>query len=129
MSKIAINTENAPEALGPYSQAVVHGDLAFISGQIPLNPKKNLIEKSNPIAQIHQVFENLANVAQATGCDLNDCLKLTIFVTDMGIFDAVNEAMKDFFSEPYPARSVVEVKSLPKAADLEVDAILALSHD
>jgi len=129
MSKIAIATENAPKALGPYSQAVAQNGLVFISGQIPLDPKSNSIVSENKESQVRQTFQNLASIAHATGCILNDCIKLTIFVTDLKDFDLVNTTMREFFSEPYPARSVVEVKSLPKGGILEIDAILALSHD
>jgi len=129
MSKIAITTKDAPKALGPYSQAVVQNGLIFISGQIPLDPKSNSIVSENKESQVRQTFQNLANITNATGCALNDCMKLTIFVTDLADFDLVNTTMREFFSEPYPARSVVEVKSLPKGGILEIDAILALSHD
>ncbi len=129
MSKIAIATENAPKALGPYSQAVAQNGLVFISGQIPLDPKSNSIVSEIKESQVRQTFQNLASIANATGCTLNDCIKLTIFVTDLKDFDLVNTTMREFFSEPYPARSVVEVKSLPKGGILEIDAILALSHD
>ena len=129
MSKIAITTENAPRALGPYSQAVIQNSLVFISGQIPLDPKNNAIISENKESQVRQTFQNLSNIAHAAGCALNDCLKLTVFVTDLSDFDLINTTMKEFFCEPYPARSVVEVRSLPKGGILEIDAILALSHD
>ena len=128
MSKIAINTNNAPSAIGTYSQAIVSGELVFISGQIPFDPQNNEKGEGDRVAQIHRTFQNLANVAESSGSSLDNCLKLTIFLLDLKDFDIINTIMKDFFSEPYPARSVVEVKSLPKSVPLEVDAILALSR-
>ena len=128
MSKIAINTNNAPSAMGTYSQAIVSGELVFISGQIPFDPQTNAKVEGDGAAQVRRTFQNLANVAESSGSSLDNCLKLTIFLLDLKDFDMINTIMKDFFSEPYPARSVVEVKSLPKSVPLEVDAILALSR-
>ena len=125
MTKIAVTTQKAPRALGPYSQAIVHGSMVFISGQIPLDPDTDAIVSGNTEAQIIQVFSNLATVAEAAGCNLDDCLKLSVYLIDLTIFDTVNEIMTGIFSEPYPTRSVVEVSSLPKNAILEIDATLA----
>lgn len=128
MPKIAINTNNAPSAIGTYSQAIVSGELVFISGQIPFDPQSNAKVEGDRTAQIHRTFQNLANVAESSGSSLDNCLKLTIFLLDLKDFDMINTIMKEFFSKPYPARSVVEVKSLPKSVPIEVDAILALSR-
>ena len=128
MSKIAVNTNNAPSAIGTYSQAIISGELVFISGQIPFDPQNNAKVEGDRAAQVHRTFQNLANVAESSGSSLDNCLKLTIFLLDLKDFDMINIIMKDFFSEPYPARSVVEVKSLPKSVSLEVDAILTLSR-
>ena len=128
MSKIAINTNDAPSAIGTYSQAIISEGLVFISGQIPFDPQSNSLVEGDRSTQIRRTFQNLANIAESSGSSLNDCLKLTIFVLNLKDFDLINVTMKEFFSEPYPARSVVEVKSLPKSVPLEIDAILALSR-
>ena len=129
MSKIAITTDNAPKALGTYSQAVINGNLVFVSGQIPIDPENNSLVSEDKRTQIRRTFQNLANIAESSGCSINDCLKLTIFLTDLEDFELINSVMKDFFSEPYPARSVIGVRSLPKSVSLEIDAILALSSN
>ena len=126
--KKQIFTNKAPAAIGPYSQAIQLGDMVFISGQIPFDPQNNEKVEGDRVAQVHRTFQNLANVAESSGSSLDNCLKLTIFLLDLKDFDMINTIMKDFFSKPYPARSVVEVKSLPKSVPLEVDAILALSR-
>ena len=128
MSKIAINTENAPNAIGTYSQAIINEGWGFVSGQIPFDPQKNSMVEGDMATQIRRTFQNLANIAESSGSSLDNCLKLTIFLIDLKDFDLINTIMRDFFSEPYPARSVVEVKSLPKSVPLEVDAILGLSR-
>ena len=128
MSKIAINTDNAPSAIGTYSQAIINEGWVFVSGQIPFDPQKNSMVEGDMATQIRRTFQNLANIAESSGSSLDNCLKLTIFLIDLKDFDLINTIMRDFFSEPYPARSVVEVKSLPKSVPLEVDAILGLSR-
>ncbi len=128
MSKIAINTDNAPNAIGTYSQAIINEGWVFVSGQIPFDPQKNSMVEGDMATQIRRTFQNLANIAESSGSSLDNCLKLTIFLIDLKDFDLINTIMRDFFSEPYPARSVVEVKSLPKSVPLEVDAILGLSR-
>lgn len=127
MSKETLHTDKAPEAIGTYSQAVRHQGLVFISGQIPLAPETMEIVEGGIEAQIRRVFENLSAICSAAGGSLDDIVKLTVFLTDLGNFPQVNEIMGQFFSEPYPARAAVEVSALPKGVDVEMDAILATS--
>ena len=126
MSKKAISSDDAPAAIGTYSQAVRHGKLVFLSGQIPLDPATMAFADGDFEARARQVFDNLKAVAEAAGGDLNQVLKLTIFLTDLGNFATVNKVMEDYFDKPYPARAAVGVASLPKGADVEADAILGL---
>ncbi len=124
MSRIPVHTDNAPAAIGTYSQAIRHNNTIYISGQIPLDPQTGeLVEGID--AQIVQVFENLSAVAEAAGSDLSQALKVTVFLTDLGHFAKVNEVMEQYFSKPYPARAAVEVAGLPKEALVEADAVLA----
>lgn len=125
--KTIISTSDAPQAIGTYSQAVVANGLVFCSGQIPLNASGELIE-GDLTQQIQQVFNNLKAVAHAAGTDLNNAVKLTVYLTDMADFPMVNEVMAQFFDEPYPARAAVAVKTLPKNVTVEVDAILQLAE-
>ena len=124
MSKNIINTDKAPQAIGTYSQAVRHQGLVFISGQIPLDPVSMEIVPGGIEAQIRRVFDNLAAVCTAAGGSLDDIVKLTIFLTDMGHFPQVNTIMGQYFTAPYPARAAVEVSALPKGVSVEMDAIL-----
>lgn len=124
MTKKIIQTDNAPQAIGPYSQAVEVNGLLFLSGQIPLNPQTNELVGDGFLQQAQQVFANLDAVAKAAGCSLLDAVKLTIYVTDLDNFAIVNEVMAKFLPQPYPARAAVQVAALPKGALLEVDAIL-----
>lgn len=126
MSKHAIHSENAPAAIGTYSQAIRTGDLVFLSGQIPLDAATMEVVEGNFEARARQVFENLKAVAVAAGGDLDQVVKLTIFLTDLGNFATVNSVMEDYFEKPFPARAAVGVASLPKGVDVEADAILAL---
>ena len=126
MSKKTIHTDGAPAAIGTYSQAVEAGGLVFLSGQIPLVPETMEIVEGDFTARARQVFTNLQAVADAAGGNLNDIVKLTIFLTDLDNFATVNAVMEDFFDAPYPARAAVGVASLPKGVDVEADAILAL---
>ena len=126
MSKQAITSDAAPAAIGTYSQAVRTGNLVFLSGQIPLDPETMDIVAGEFEARARRVFENLAAVAEAAGGSLDDVVKLTVFLTDLDNFATVNSVMEDFFQQPYPARAAVGVASLPKGADVEADAILAL---
>ncbi len=126
MSKKAIHSDAAPAAIGTYSQAVRSGDLVFMSGQIPLDPQTMEIVDGDFEARARQVFNNLKAVAEAAGGDLNQVVKVTIFLTDLNNFAVVNSVMEDFFDQPFPARAAVGVASLPKSVDVEADAILAL---
>ena len=126
MKKQAIHSDAAPAAIGTYSQAVQSGQLVFLSGQIPLRPDDMTIVDGDFAARARQVFTNLGAVAAAAGGDLNDIVKLTIFLTDLNDFATVNAVMEEFFEQPFPARAAVEVSALPKGVDVEADAILAL---
>ena len=121
-----IHTPDAPDAIGTYSQAVRSGDWVFLSGQIPLEPRTMQMVEGDMRAQIRRVFDNLGAVAGASGGNLADCVKLTVYLTDLGHFPLVNEVMAEYFSEPYPARAAVGVAALPKGAAVEMDAILNL---
>jgi reactive intermediate/imine deaminase len=127
MSKQPIHTDDAPAAIGTYSQAIQAGGLVFISGQIPLVPDTMEVVDGDFEKRARQVFSNLEAVARAAGGSLNDVVKLTIFLTDLDNFATVNAVMEDFFEQPFPARAAVGVASLPKGVDVEADAILALS--
>ena len=124
MSKNIISTDQAPQAIGTYSQAVKHQGLVFISGQIPLDPSSMEVVTGGIEAQIRQVFENLSAVCTAAGGSLDDIVKLGVFLTDMSDFPQVNTIMGQYFTAPYPARAAVEVSALPKGVNVEMDAIL-----
>ncbi len=126
MPRTPIRTDAAPKAIGTYSQAVRSGDTVYLSGQIPLDPATMQLVEGGIDAQIARVFENLRAVAEAAGGSLDDVVKLTVFLTDLGNFPAVNEVMARFFAEPFPARAAVGVASLPMGVPVEMDAILAL---
>ena len=126
MSKQAIHTDNAPAAIGTYSQAIETRGMVFLSGQIPLDPATMEIVDGDFEARARRVFENLAAVAAAAGGSLDDVVKVTVFLTDLDNFATVNGVMEDFFRQPFPARAAVGVASLPKGVDVEADAILAL---
>jgi reactive intermediate/imine deaminase len=124
--KQAIHTANAPEAIGAYSQAIKVGQTVFISGQIPLEPGTMNIVDEDIRAQTHRVFNNLAAVAREGGGNLDDVVKLTVFLTDLSYFSVVNEVMAEHFNPPYPARAAVGVAALPKGVPIEIDAIVHL---
>ena len=126
MSKNIIHTDQAPQAIGTYSQAVNHQGLVFVSGQIPLDPENMEMVSGGIENQVHRVFKNLSAVCTAAGGSLDDIVKLTVFLTDMGNFPQVNAIMEQYFTAPYPARAAVGVASLPKGAEVEMDAILAV---
>jgi reactive intermediate/imine deaminase len=126
MAKSIIKTDNAPQAIGTYSQAVKVDNTVYISGQIPLDPATMEIVEGGVDAQITRVFDNLKAVAQASGGSLKDVVKLNIFLTDLSCFPTVNEIMARYFDEPYPARAAVEVSALPKGVAVEMDAVLVL---
>jgi len=126
MVKQAIQSSDAPAAIGPYSQAIRVGDTLYLSGQIPLDPGTMQIVDGIE-AQTHQVFRNLRAVLGAASATLNDIAKLTILLTDLGDFAKVNEIMAGYFDAPYPARATYQVAALPRGARIEVEAIAALS--
>lgn len=121
-----ISTDQAPAAIGPYSQAVKVGGTVYLSGQIALDPVSMKLLEGDAGAQATQVFRNLAAVAKAAGGSLNDAVKVNISLTDLNDFATVNETMKQFFSEPYPARACVQVAALPRGATVEIEVILEL---
>jgi len=124
MNREIICTPDAPSAIGPYSQAVRAGDTVYCSGQIPLDPVTGELVTGDIAAQARRVFTNLAAVAAAAGATLDDAVRVTIYLTDLGNFAAVNAVMAEHFSEPYPARVTIGVASLPKGAAVEVDCVL-----
>ena len=126
MKKI-ISTNTAPAAIGTYSQAVVHNQTLYISGQIPLDPTNMEMVSDDIETQIEQVFKNLNAVCSAANADLNDVLKFNVYLTNLDHFPLVNEAMSRVLTEPYPARAAIEVSALPKGAQVEVDAVVAIS--
>ncbi|MFZ0470605.1 MAG: Rid family detoxifying hydrolase [Thiogranum sp.] len=126
MQREVIHTDKAPQAIGTYSQAVRVGDSVYLSGQIPLVPETMEMVEGNMEAQIRRVFDNLSAVAAAAGGSLADIAKLNIFLTDLTHFPLVNQVMADYFQEPYPARAAVGVATLPKDAQVEMDAIMVL---
>ena len=126
MNKIRIHTDNAPAAIGTYSQAIQSGNFVFISGQIPLDPATMKIVDGDFEARAQRVFENLKAVTEAAGGSLAQIVKLTIYLTDLDNFATVNAVMSAYFDEPFPARAALGVASLPKGADVEAEAILAL---
>jgi len=125
-NRAIISTPGAPEAIGPYSQAVKVGGTVWVSGQIPLVPGSMELVQGDIKAQAEQVFRNLSAIAEAAGGSLKDAVKINISLTDLQDFAAVNEVMASFFEQPYPARACVQVAALPKAVDIEVEAILAV---
>ncbi|GAB3341981.1 RidA family protein [Marilutibacter aestuarii] len=126
MPRTIVQTDQAPAAIGPYSQAVRAGDTVFLSGQIPLDPASGEIVAGDISAQARRAFDNLKAVCEAAGGSLDQVVRLGLYVTDLGDFAAVNAVMADYFQAPYPARSTIEVAGLPKGAAFEVDAILVL---
>jgi reactive intermediate/imine deaminase len=128
MSKAAIHTDKAPAAIGTYSQAIETSGLVFLSGQIPLDPATMEVVDGDFESRARRVFDNLAAVAEAAGGSLDDVVKLTVFLTDLGNFATVNAVMEDYFRKPFPARAAVGVASLPKDVDVEADAILAITR-
>jgi len=127
MTKQIISTDQAPAAIGTYSQAVRIDNTVYLSGQIPLVPPTMEIIDGAISEQIHQVFKNLSAVCEAAGGSLQDIVKLNIFLTDLSNFPIVNEVMAQYFTQPYPARAAIGVSELPKAVGVEMDAIMALN--
>ena len=126
MEKKIIQTDHAPEAIGTYSQAVKVGDTVYLSGQIPLDPQSMTLVDGEIEVKICRVFDNLHAVAEAAGGSLADVVKLNIFLTDMNTFPVINEVMARYFQKPYPARAAIGVASLPKGAEVEMDAVMVV---
>lgn len=125
-NRAVITSDDAPQAIGPYSQAIKVGNTVWLSGQIPLQPDTMTLVEGGIEAQARQVFNNLAAVAEAAGGTLNDAVKVNISLTNLEDFATVNDIMAEFFVEPYPARACVQVAALPKGADIEIELIMAL---
>jgi reactive intermediate/imine deaminase len=124
--KKPISTNKAPAAIGPYSQAIQWGDVVFISGQVAFIPGSGELNNNTFEDEVNQVIDNLDAICKEAGGSLDNILKLSIFLTDLSNFDAVNNLMKERFSEPFPARSTIEVSRLPKDVNIEMDAILSI---
>jgi len=125
MDKIILNTTNAPAPIGPYSQAVLVGNLLFVSGQVAINPSTGNIEAKDIIAETHQVMQNLKAILAEAGIDFNRVVKTTIFLSDMSLFSSVNEVYGKYFKGDFPARETVAVKGLPKNVNVEISMIAA----
>jgi reactive intermediate/imine deaminase len=126
MSRQTIHTSHAPQAIGPYSQAVRAGDTVYLSGQIPLDPTTMQLVSGDIEAEIRQVFENLKAVAEASGGSLANAVKVNVFLTDLGHFAKVNEIMATYCTQPFPARAAVGVAQLPRGARVEIECVLYL---
>jgi reactive intermediate/imine deaminase len=126
MTRTVIHTPNAPAAIGTYSQAIRTGNTVYVSGQIPLDPATGQLISDDIDAEIRRVFDNLAAIAQAAGGTLDNAVKVSVFLTDLGHFARVNEIMATYFAQPYPARAAIGVAALPKGARVEMECILSL---
>jgi 2-iminobutanoate/2-iminopropanoate deaminase len=126
MERRTVNTDEAPKAVGPYSQAVVAGDLVFTAGQIPSNPTTGELEQDDVGAATRRALENLDAVLRAAGSSLERAVKLTVFMVDLGLFSRMNEVYAEFFTGEPPARSAVQVAALPKGAIVEIEAVALL---
>jgi reactive intermediate/imine deaminase len=124
MAREIIHTDKAPQAIGTYSQAVKVGDVVYLSGQIPLVPETMTVVDGDFSVQVRRVFDNLSAVAEAAGGQLQDIVKLNIFLTDLSYFATVNEIMAEYFTQPYPARAAIGVASLPKDVPVEMDGVM-----
>ena len=126
MPRTAIHTDRAPAAIGPYSQATRAGNLVFFSGQIPLDPATGELVVGDITAQARRAFDNLKAVCEAAGGTMDDIARVGLYLTDLSQFASVNAVMGEYFAQPYPARSTIEVPALPKGASFEVDALMVL---
>lgn len=126
--KTIVNTNDAPSAIGTYSQAVKVTNTVYLSGQIPLIPDTMEVIEGGFAEQAQQVFKNLVAVCEAAGGSINDMVKVNIFMTDLANFATVNEIMSQYFSEPYPARAAIQVSALPKGVDIEIDGIMEIPN-
>jgi reactive intermediate/imine deaminase len=127
MSRQILQTDQAPKAIGPYSQAVRVGDVVYVSGQIPLDPRTGELVHGDFEAEVRRVFDNLKAIAAAAGASLDAVVKLSVFLTDLTQFAKVNEVMQQYFHEPYPARAAIGVAALPRGARVEMECILSLA--
>ena len=127
MEKIAIHSNQAPSAIGCYSQGIKFGNIVFLSGQIPLDAATMQMVEGPIEIKIAKVLDNLKTVAEAAGGSLNNLVQVTVYLVDLAHFQAVNNAMAGYFEKPYPARAVIGVASLPKGAEVEIAAVMALS--
>ena len=126
MTRTVIHTPTAPAAIGTYSQAIRTGNTVYVSGQIPLDPATGQLISDDIDAEIRRVFDNLAAIAVAAGGTLDNAVKVSVFLTDLGHFARVNEIMATYFAQPYPARAAIGVAALPKGARVEMECILSL---
>ncbi len=126
MTKKAVKTQDAPGAIGPYSQAVIAGGLVYVSGQIPINPETGEVVTASLAEQTRRVLENIKAVLARAGREMDDVVKTTVYLTDLAAFSEMNRVYGEFFNEPYPARATVEVSKLPKDVDVEIDAVACL---
>jgi reactive intermediate/imine deaminase len=126
MSKSVIHTDQAPQAIGTYSQAIKCGTTVYLSGQIPLVPETMNMVSEDFAEQAHQVFKNITAVCEAAGGTTADLAKVNIFLTDLGKFAIVNEVMSQYIKQPYPARAAVQVSALPRGAQIEIDGVMEL---
>lgn len=126
MAREIISTDKAPQAIGTYSQAVKVDNTVYISGQIPLVPETMEVVEGDFATHVRRVFQNISAITEAAGGNINDCVKLNIFLTDLNNFATVNEVMAEFFTQPYPARAALEISALPKGVQVEADAVMVL---
>lgn len=126
MSREAVHSEQAPAAIGTYSQAMIQGDLLWLSGQIPLDPNTGQLVEGDFATQLQRVLDNLQAVCVAAGTELKRAVKLNVYLMDLGNFAAVNQVMESYFDRPYPARAAVQVAALPRGAVVEIDGVVAL---
>ena len=126
MPRTAIHSDHAPAAIGPYSQATRAGNLVFLSGQTPLDPATGNLVEGDIAVQARQAFDNIKAVVAAAGGTMDDIVRVGLYLTDLSQFGEVNAVMAEYFSQPYPARSTIEVSALPRGARFEVDAVMAL---
>lgn len=126
MNKTKIHSEKAPAAIGPYSQAIASEKLVFVSGQLPIDPETGKIPGDSIGRRTHLCLQNMRSIAEAAGCSLENAVKTTIFLTDLGDFKEVNAVYAEYFAEPFPARSTVQVAALPLGSDIEIEAVFQL---
>lgn len=126
MKKTSIHSDKAPAAVGPYSQGIVANSFLYTSGQLPIDPETGSIPEGDIEVRAHQVFKNLAAIAEKAGITLDNAVKTTVFLANISDFQAVNAVYQEYFSEPFPARSAFQVAALPLGADIEVEAVFVL---